>query len=109
MTILLRADIDALPILEKSGASYASIVPGVMHACGHDCHMAMLLGAAKILKAREQELKGNVKLLFQGAEETAIGAKRYLELGVLEDVDAVYGCHVNVNYPAGQIKLLPKK
>lgn len=108
-TIMLRADIDALPVLEKSGVPYASTEPGVMHACGHDCHMAMLLGAAKILKANEKELGGNVKLLFQGAEETAIGAKGYVEQGVLDDVDAVYGCHVNINYPAGQIKLLPEK
>ena len=108
-TIMLRADIDALPVLEKSGAPYSSTTDGVMHACGHDCHMAMLLGAAKILKENEEELEGSVKLLFQGAEETAIGAKRYVEQGVLEGVDAVYGCHVNINYPAGQIKLLPEK
>lgn len=108
-TIMLRADIDALPVQEKTGAAYQSRRDGVMHACGHDCHMAMLLGAARILKERSPELSGNVKLLFQGAEETAAGAKSYVEQGVLEDVQAVYGCHVNINYPAGQIKLLPEQ
>lgn len=104
-TILLRADIDALPVTEMSGAPYSSRNPGVMHACGHDCHAAMLLGAARILKELEPELTGNVKLFFQGAEETAIGAKYYVEQGVLADVQAVYGCHVNIDYPAGTIKL----
>ena len=68
-TVLLRADIDALPTVENSGVDYASEHPGVMHACGHDCHTAMLLGAAKLLKNAESELCGNVELLFQSAEE----------------------------------------
>ena len=103
--ILLRADIDALPVLEATGASYKSIHEGVMHACGHDCHAAMLLGAAKILVSLRTELTGTVRLLFQGAEETAIGAKYYVDQGILDGVSAVYGCHVNIDYPAGMIKL----
>lgn len=93
-TILLRADIDALPIQEETGVSYASIYDGKMHACGHDSHVAMLLGAAKILTEMQNDLEGNVKLLFQAAEETANGAKRYVDAGVMVDVDAVYGCHI---------------
>ncbi len=83
-TILLRADIDGLPIAEKTGLAYAC-TGGNMHACGHDLHTAMLLGAAKLLKAREKELKGRVKLLFQPAEELLEGAKDVIENGVLDD------------------------
>lgn len=74
-TILLRADIDALPTVEKTDIPYKSIHEGVMHACGHDSHAAMLLGAVKILVEMKDELEGNVKLIFQGGEETAIGAR----------------------------------
>lgn len=69
-TIGLRADMDALPIEEKTGAPYASLYPGKMHACGHDVHTTILLGAAYVLKQLESEYKGNVKLFFQPAEET---------------------------------------
>ena len=78
-TILLRADIDALPIMEESGVDFASRTPGVMHACGHDCHASMLLGAARLLKEQEKELKGTVKLLFQAAEEAFIGSHYYVD------------------------------
>jgi amidohydrolase len=93
-TVMLRADIDALPVTEKTGLSYCSTVPGVMHACGHDCHTAMLLGAAKMLSSHRDELAGNVKLLFQAAEESCHGAEYYVKNGFLDDVDAIYGAHV---------------
>lgn len=82
--ILLRADMDALPIPEESGESFAS-PNGSMHACGHDLHTAMLLGAARLLKAHESELRGTVKLMFQPAEEIFEGAKDMIEAGVLSD------------------------
>ena len=91
-TVALRADIDALSVEEKTGLPFASETPGVMHACGHDCHAAMLLGAARILKG--QELRGRVKLFFQAAEETCHGAEYYVEQGILEGVDAIFGLHI---------------
>lgn len=93
-TIALRADIDALPVEEKTGLPFASCNSGVMHACGHDTHIAMLLGGAKILTEIKDELKGNVKLFFQAAEETCHGADYYIEQGVLDGVDAIYGQHI---------------
>ena len=92
-TILLRADVDALPMCEETELDYAS-KNGNMHACGHDFHAAMLLGAAKILKAHEHELNGNVKLMFQSAEEIFEGAKDMVEHGILEKVDAAMMIHV---------------
>lgn len=101
---MLRSDIDALPIQEESGVSFQSR-NGCMHACGHDLHGAILLGAAKLLKAREAELKGTVKLLFQGGEETTEGAVAMLERGVLENphVDAALAIHVNALIPLGVV------
>ncbi|WP_073025407.1 M20 metallopeptidase family protein [Lutispora thermophila] len=106
-TIALRADMDALPIEEKAQHEYKSQIPGKMHACGHDAHMAVLLGAAMILKDMENELNGNVVLLFEPAEETVGGAKLMIEEGVLEDphVDAVIGLHVGENLQCGTIGL----
>jgi len=95
--IALRADIDALPISEQSGVPWTSDVPGSMHACGHDGHTAALMLAGAWLKQQEQALPGRVTLLFQPAEEGGHGAKRMLEAGALEGVDAVYGWH---NWPA---------
>lgn len=94
-TILLRADFDALPITEETGLSFDSIHKGVFHGCGHETHAAMLLVACKMLVELQNELTGNVKVLFQAAEETANGAKYYVDQGILDHVDAVYGCHIS--------------
>ena len=88
-TILLRGDMDALTVQETTGAPYASKNEGIMHACGHDCHISMLLGAAKMLMETKDELQGNVKLIFQAAEETCHGAEYYVEAGILDGVDAI--------------------
>lgn len=102
--VLLRADIDALPIKERSGVSYACR-DGNMHACGHDLHGAMLLGAAKLLKESERELTGSVRLLFQPAEELLEGAKNCIEAGVLEGVDCALMIHVltALDIPMGEV------
>ncbi len=93
-TLMIRADIDALPVQEKSGFDYSSVNDGVMHACGHDTHIAMALGAAKVLCSIKDELKGKIKFLFQSGEEMGCGAKYYVENGYLDDVDAVFGMHI---------------
>lgn len=105
-TIMLRADIDALPVVEKTGLPFAS-TNGNMHACGHDTHMAVQLGAAKILNEIKNELPGIVKLLFQSGEEAGMGSKYYVEKGYLDDVDAVYGAHVWSGVEAGKFNLEP--
>lgn len=102
----LRADIDALPILEKNvGLAYASENLGVMHACGHDAHTAILLGTAELLCRMKEELRGSVKLFFQPAEESIGGAERMIAEGVLENphVDAIFGLHVANDLRPGQI------
>lgn len=104
-TVLLRADIDALPTEEHSGVPFSSLNPGVMHACGHDCHAACLLGAAKLLKAVEGELCGNVELLFQSAEEAFDGSHYYADKGYLDHVDFLYGMHVWPAIPSGTIDI----
>lgn len=95
-TIALRADIDALPIEERTNVEFSSKHKGIMHACGHDGHITICLGAAKILSEIKDELKGNVKFIFQPAEEEAKGAKRLVGKGVLENprVDAILGLHI---------------
>ena len=100
-TIMLRSDIDALPVLEGTGLEFASVNEGVMHACGHDAHMAMLLGAAKILTEVKDDLCGKVKFILQSGEEQACGARYYVEHGLLEGVDAIFGMHIwgTVNAP----------
>lgn len=92
--IALRADIDALPIKEATGLLYSSVNEGVMHACGHDTHTAMLLGAAKVLESVKDELNGTVRLIFQPDEETAAGAARVIRQGVLDGVDTIFGLHI---------------
>lgn len=92
-TVMLRADIDALPVTEQTGLPFASVNEGCMHACGHDVHIAMQLGAAKILCDLKDELQGNVKLLFQAGEESAVGAKHAVAQGVTDGVSGCLGMH----------------
>ena len=93
-TIGLRADMDALPIQETSELPYSSVHEGIMHACGHDGHTAMLLGAATVLKQFQDKLKGNVRFIFQPAEEGDGGARYMIEDGCLDSVDEIYGIHL---------------
>src|SRR4051794_5307707 len=104
--VALRADIDALPIHEESGVDFASQRPGAMHACGHDGHTAMLLGAARELT--RQEVAGEVRFIFQHAEELAPGGARELvQAGVMEGVDFVYGCHLWSPLEVGRVAAVP--
>ncbi|MDG5852688.1 amidohydrolase [Clostridium beijerinckii] len=91
--VAIRCDIDALPIKEETSLCYKSKVDGMMHACGHDFHMAVILGAAYLVKKHQGSLIGTVKFIFQPGEESADGAKKILETGVLDDVDAIFGIH----------------
>ena len=106
-TIGLRADMDALPITEATGLPYSSTHPGIMHACGHDAHTAMLLGAARALKRAEKEgvLKIRIKLFFQPNEEgKGLGAGLFVESGALSDVDLIFGQHISNDVPTGELQ-----
>ena len=102
-TVALRADIDALPITEATGADFASQTPGVMHACGHDVHTAAVAGAALLLLQDAQNLSGRIKFLFQPDEEGDGGAQRLVEAGTLDDVDVIFGAHVNPDLRSGTV------
>lgn len=101
--VALRADMDALPVEEHTGLACASQNPGVMHACGHDAHMTIALGAAQILAECRDEWKGEVRLLFEPDEEGHGGAQDMVTMGCMDGVEAVLGLHMNPDYPAGKI------
>src|SRR5215207_1859216 len=106
-TVLLRGDMDALPMPEDTGLDFSSEFPGVMHACGHDTHVAMLVSAARLLSARQAELPGTVVFMWQPGEEGFAGAKYMLEEGVLEaagtPVDSAYALHITTNFGSGVV------
>ena len=102
-TIAMRADMDALPIQETSDVPYKSINDGIMHACGHDAHVAILLGAAEILSKKINQINGNIKFIFQPAEEGFGGAQYMIDDGAIDDVDEIYGLHVWNYQKAGTV------
>ncbi len=110
-TVGIRADIDALPVTEENDLSFCSVNKGVMHACGHDAHTAILMGAAKVIKDMEEEINGNVKFFFQPAEEQKGGADRMIKEGCLlnPNVSHAIGLHVMPNVPIGKIELKRKQ
>lgn len=110
-TVLLRADMDALPIQEATGLPFASQHEGKMHACGHDAHAAMLLGAIRVLLDNRTQLRGRVRFLFQADEEAVSGAKFAVKEGAMEGVDAAFGCHIGnllgPDIPSGTLAVKP--
>ncbi|MFM8237834.1 MAG: M20 family metallopeptidase [Actinomycetota bacterium] len=106
-TVLLRGDMDALPMPEDTGLEFASAVEGAMHACGHDAHTAMLAGAARVLAGRRDRLAGRVRFMFQPGEEGYHGARYMIEEGVLDGVDGAYALHILPNVPVGTVVTRP--
>jgi len=111
-TLVLRGDMDGLPLQEESGLEFSSQVPGAMHACGHDTHIAMLLGGARLLVVRREQLAGRVLLMFQPGEEALGGARFMLEEGMLdlpaaEAANAAFAIHISTWYPTGTLNLRP--
>ena len=106
-TLLLRADIDALPLADETGKPYASVNPGFNHACGHDGHTASLLGALKILKEHQDEFAGTIQFAFQPAEEIGAGARQFVRGGYIDGIDHVFGIHLQSGTQVGKIVATP--
>lgn len=106
-TIALRADMDALPMVEEGECEFRSSADGVMHACGHDMHVANLLGVASLLASHREEVPGTVKFIFQPGEEGKNGASFLIAEGVMAEVDQSYALHVNPEIPTGQVSITP--
>lgn len=105
--LLMRADIDALPVTEKTGDEFASVNEGFMHACGHDCHIAMMLGTLQILRHMTDDIHGEIRVVFQPSEENGSGAKMMIEAGVCEGVDGAFAMHIWSEVDAGTISCEP--
>ena len=106
-TVLLRGDMDALPMPEDTGVDYASEIPGVMHACGHDSHVSMLVAAARMLSARRDQIEGEVRFMFQPGEEGFAGAGVMIDEGVLDGVDGAFAIHISPNIPNRMVMTRP--
>lgn len=105
--LAMRADMDALPVTERTEVPYVSACEGVMHACGHDCHIAMMLGTVALLNDMRDQLHGEVRVIFQPAEEISCGARSMIEASVLDGVDSIYGAHIWSEVDAGTFSCEP--
>ena len=105
--LLMRADIDALPVTERTEEEFASVNEGFMHACGHDCHIAMMLGCLQVLRHMTDDIHGEVRVVFQPSEENGSGAKMMCEAGVCEDVDGAFAIHIWSEVDAGTVSCEP--